>query len=303
MLVWAATPATATASQRLADWNHKKVKLAVNGKGEALVSYTNGAGARRYVLAWGAINAREPNPTIPQVQFTVDNSGGWKKYRRLVWKNFSNRCRRYDGPKLVYQIAACKAPDGSYWALQSWQRIQPLRGLPAFKPAHMKYELHLSHWSGPLAQFDVSPNWSFGGRWQGVFGRLRYKGVAVRGYKTPNAAEYDPYARFFYIDTFNSAAGRGWKRASAVVTRVPSGAFCLTFVPLPAPPGYPGPKGKIYPSAVGERHRVTVMGPGVTPDLQWEGPALGPYDSVQDAIFNRLWDEYLGNDKGCAPER
>jgi hypothetical protein len=296
-------PAAAYASQRLSDVNVKNATLAVNGRGEALVSYTMESGTRRHVLVWGALNAREPNPHIPQVRFELDNSGGWKKYRRLVWKTFKNQCRPYDGPKLDLLVAACKAPDGSYWALQSWQRIQPLRGLPAFKPSHMKYELHLSHWSGPLADLDVSPNWAFDGRWQGVFGRLRYHGVAVRGYKTPTQAAYDAYARFFYIDTLNSPAGPGWKRASAVLTRVPTGAFCLTFVPLPAPPGYPGPMGRIYPSAAGDRTRVTVLGPGVTPILRWEGAALGAYDRAHDAAYNRLWDHYLGSDRGCAPER
>ena len=302
-LAAAAHAGPAASSQRLGDVNVRNPTLKVNRKGEALITYTREDGAVRRVLAWGAVDALEPSPTIPQVQFEVDNSGGWKKYRRLVWKTFASACRPYDGPKLVLAVATCKAPDGSYWALQSWQRIQPLRGFPAFKPAHMKYELHLSHWRGALADFDVSPNWAFEGRWQGVFGRLSYKGVPVRGFKTPTSASYDLNARFFYIDTYNSVRGAGWKRESAVVTRVPSGAFCLTFVPLPAPPGYPGPPGKTYPSAVGERHRVTVMGPGVTPDLRWEGPALGPYDRDQDAVYNRLWDQYLGNDRGCAPER
>ena len=129
-------PGAADASQRLGDVNVKNAVLAVNGRDEALVSYTTEAGQRRHVLAWGALNAREPNPTIPQSQFQIDNSGGWLKYRRLVWKTFQNRCRPYDGPKLVYFIAGCKAPDGSYWALQSWQRIQPMRGFAAFRPAH-----------------------------------------------------------------------------------------------------------------------------------------------------------------------
>ena len=29
---------------------------------------------------------------------------------------------------------------------------------------------------------------------------------------------------------------------------------------------------------IGDAHRVTVMGPGVTPDVQWQGPGLHPFN-------------------------
>jgi hypothetical protein len=253
------------------------------------------------VLVWGALNAREPNPHIPQVRFEVDNSGGWKKYRRLVWKTFRNRCRPYDGPKLVYFIAGCKAPDGSYWALQSWQRIQPMRGFAAFRPAHMKYEIHLSHWTGSLGVLEVSPNFTYSGRWQGVFGRLLYENQPVYGFRTPSSTKADLHARYFYIDTYDSVWGPGWKRAAAKVTHSRNGAFCFSFVPDRPPPGYPSRD--VRPAGHGKRHRVTVMGPGVTPDLQWEGAGLGDYDADLDARFNRFFDSFMRGDKVCEPER
>src|SRR4051812_25817497 len=83
---------SASASQ-LVGANAKHVTLGVNGRGEALVSFTAGSGTRKHVLAWGGLNARLPNPVIPQVHFRVDNAGGWRKYRRLVWQTFVNRCR------------------------------------------------------------------------------------------------------------------------------------------------------------------------------------------------------------------
>jgi len=47
-----------------------------------------------------------------------------------------------------------------------------------------------------------------------------------------------------------------------------------------------------------------VMGPGVTPVLQWEGKGLGDYDARQDSVFNALFDKLVGpNDKVCVPER
>jgi hypothetical protein len=291
----------ASASERLADVNVHDPTLQVNRKGEALITYTREGGEVRHVLAWGAINARPPDPTIPQVQFKLDNSGGWRKYRRLVWKQFRDACTLYDGPDLVWAVATCKAPDGSYWALQSWQRIQPMRGFPAFRPAHMKYELHLSHWTGPLGELQVSPNWTYDGKWQGLFGRLLYRGLPVHGYTTPTSSHADFHARYFYIDTFDSVWGPGWKRAAAKVTHNPNGGFCYSFVPDRPPPGYPNRD--IRPAGNGLRHRVTVMGPGVTPVIQWEGAGLGRYDAARDADFNKLFDSMLAGDRVCAPER
>ncbi len=47
-----------------------------------------------------------------------------------------------------------------------------------------------------------------------------------------------------------------------------------------------------------------MIGPGVTPDAQWVGSGLGPYDPAQDEIYNRLFDQLVGpNDKVCANER
>ena len=111
----------------------------------------------------------------------------------------------------------------------------------------------------------------------------------------------DGYARFVYIDTFNSVYGGGWKRDGAKVTHVPGGGFCFSFVPQKPPPGYPSDR--VRGPAAGERHRVTVMGPGVTPVVQWEGPALGRFDPERDAEFNRLFNRMLGGDDACARER
>src|SRR3990170_1310277 len=90
------------ASEPLSDMNAKDVKLAVNRKGEALITYKRESGAVRRVLVWGAINALTPSPTIPQVRFKYDYAGGWGKYRKLYWRTFKNACRKYDGPSLPY---------------------------------------------------------------------------------------------------------------------------------------------------------------------------------------------------------
>ena len=68
------------------------------------------------------------------------------------------------------------------------------------------------------------------------------------------------------------------------------------------PPGYPdsAPRGP----AVGDLHRVTAMGPGVTPDVQWEGAPLGPYNLEQDTAYDTLFDSLVGtDDRVCTNER
>jgi hypothetical protein len=122
LLVALATPGAADPSQ-LIDRNATNVRLAVNVKGEALMTY-RAHGRWQHVLAWGAINARHPTPGKPQVRFRKDYSG-----RGRYWTAFQNQCRAYDGPRLAYMVAACAAPDGSYWALQAWQRSLPNLGM------------------------------------------------------------------------------------------------------------------------------------------------------------------------------
>jgi hypothetical protein len=291
----------ARASQRLSDVNVSDVTLQVDAKGEALVSYRTQAGALRHVLAWGAENAVPPDPNVPQQVFQLDYAGGWGKYRRSVAVGFRDACRPYSGPALVYLVTACDAPDGSYWAIQSWQRVLPLRGVAPFAPGQGDWELHLSHWAGDLATLQVSPHWTYGATLQGLFGRLLYDGKPVYGFHTPSDRKGDRNARYFYIDTFDSAYGPGWKRDGAKVTHRPNGGFCYSFAPLPAPPpGYPAvPK----VSGLGSRARVTVMGPGVTPDVQWEGPMLGRYDADEQKAFTALFDGWIGDDPACTPER
>jgi hypothetical protein len=291
----------AHASQTIGS-NAANVRLAVNANREALVTYTAADGRVRRVLAWGALDAVPPATDVSQERFRLDTSGGWGRYRSVgYWRRFRNVCGRYTGPPLVYGVASCTAPDGTHWALQSWQRIQPLRGVAAFRPEHMSFELHLSHWSTPLAVLEVSPNWTYGGTLQGLFGRLWYAGRPVHGFRTPSRSRVDLNARFVYIDTLDSAYGPGWKRGGAKVTHVGTGGFCYSFAPLAnAPAGYAAVP---TVSGVGQRHRVTAMGPGVTPDVVWEGPALSAYDPQADAAFDALFDAVLGADTACRTER
>ena len=292
----------AGASEQFGDLDVSFLSLRVNGRGEALVTYRTSRRAVRHVYVWGAVNATRTDPRKPQRRFRFDYSGGVLKDGRQTWREFDNQCRPYDGPRLAWLVNACKAPDGSYWALQRWQRLLPMRGIEPFRPEQAAFELHISHWRGELPVLEVSQNWTYGGRWQGLFGRLTYRGDPVFGYRTPSSTRSDPNARFFYVDTFNSVFGAGWKHDAGKVAHSRNGAFCYSFVPQLTPPGYP--TRVVRPPGNGERHRVTVMGPGVTPVIQWEGPALGRYDPTRDAQFNALFDRIVGpDDRVCVPER
>jgi hypothetical protein len=287
-------PSSAAASDIL-DLNAQNVRLQA-ASDRAVVRYTVDGHAKRVVLS-GAVDANAPSRTEPQVTFRRDYSP------RALQGRFPNECEPYDGPPLVDLVTACKVSDGSYWAIQAWQRLLPMRGVAAFLPNQDALEFHVSHWSGPTALLEVSPNWTYGGASQGLFGRLTYRGQPVFGYTTPSPTRRgDTYARYVYIDTRNSVYGPGWKHDAGKVLHVGNGAFCYSFVPQKPPAGYPDQT--VRGPAVGDRHRVTVMGPGVTPDVAWEGPSLGAYDSAQDAVFNRAFDRLVGSgDRVCARER
>ena len=146
--------------------------LSVDQQGRAHVSYRSG-GLERYVVAWGAINARAPSTAHPQV-----------KFRLRYGLRGKGVCLPYDGPPLAWLLKACKAPDGSYWALQEWARLSPTTA-----GRQGPTGLHLSHWRGPLAVLTIYQNWAER-RYRHLFGRLTYDGVGVYGSEPPDAAPH-----------------------------------------------------------------------------------------------------------------
>ena len=292
-----------TASQPLYDANVQFASLKVNGKGEALVTYRRNNGRLRHVLVWGALNAREPTEGVAQVRFKLDYAGGWGKYRKArYWKRFRNRCAAYDGPRLALLVAACKAPDGTYWAVQAWQRRLPNLGFDPWLSQQTNVELHVSHWSGELPELAAYAHWTYNDEWQGIFGRLTYLGKAVYGFgATTKGAPKDGYGRNVYVDTLNSVYGQGWKREAGILTHKGTGTFCHSFVPQHPFPGYPSQQ--LRPPAPGERYRVTVSGPGVMPVLQVEVPGLTAADRSHDNDLSTTFDRVMAGDHACAAER
>ena len=284
-VVIAAVVASSTAgASELIDRNASGVRLAVNAKGEALLSY-RAAGKLKHVLAGGAENAIAPTTARKQVEFKLDYAGGWGKYRREYWKTFGAKCGAYDGPTLQWLVSACKAPDGSYWAVQAWQRMLPNYGVAPNATSGV-WELRLSHWTGEIAQLSINTDWAWR-QWDHLYGTYTYNGSPVYGFKSESSGNpLDTFGRNVYLDTFDSAYGPGWKRENSFLTHSGTGAFCYSV----------NPHGS-RPSGKGMRYRATIIGPGVTPDVYWEGASPGAYDRSADLVANNAIVQ-LG-DKQC----
>lgn len=266
----------ANASQ-LIDRHATGVTLQVNAKGEAMITY-HAAGKLKHVLAWGAVNAKPPNQSSPQVKFKLDYSGGYGKYHRVTyWLVFKGSCLPYDGPALAWKVAACKAPDGSYWALQSWPRELPDYGLGPATTNQGAWELRLSHWTGALPVLDIHVDWAYR-KWDHIFGTYTYGGIGVYGFHSTSAGQpLDTYGRNIYVDTLDSAYGKGWKRDNSFLTHGPGGSFCYGFFAHGS-----------HPSGMGTKYRATAEGPGVAPDVMWQGAAPGPYNADADKALNDM---------------
>lgn len=278
-------PGAASASQ-LIDRNASRVHLLVARDGTALLAYRVG-GAQRRVAVWGAINSRHPNPSVPQVKFRLDYSG-------RTWGKRTGACRPYDGAGLAWFVTGCKAADGSYWAVQSWQRVLPDLGFTPWRTTQTAWELHISHWTGPTAVLSLYTDWVYNGRWEQLFGQLTYRGVPVHGFRsTHKGVPLDGYGRNLYLDTLNSVYGPGWRRENGFVTHNPNGNFCYGFYPFrTAYYDHPSRSPSTRGPGVGIRYRISVIGPGVTPDVSAEIDGLHPFDAKnpQDLAYEAQQD-------------
>jgi hypothetical protein len=308
-LILAATLAAPASASQLVNRDVRNIKLAVNNKGEALITYRTVRGRTQHVLAWGAVNARQPNRSLKQYRFKLDYAGGWGKYHKQYWKTFRSSCGAYDGPALAWQVTACKAPDGSYWALQKWQVQLPDLGFTPWSSGLRQWELHLSHWTTSLAQLEVWQDWVYSGRFHHMFGRYTYMGQPVHGFgSTTYGAPTDGYGRLLYLDTHNSAYGSGWRRENSFLSHNPTGVFCYGFFKHNAgaggyahPPGFSG----MRPQGNGDLYRITAPGPGVTPDVMWTAQGLHDFsarnenDVAYEQAMNGQLDSILAGDKLC----
>jgi hypothetical protein len=249
-------PAGAAASELIAR-KATQVKLQVSPNGaKALLSYRSN-GRQWYVLASGAINAKPPTPHGRQVAFKIKRST-----TRPPFKGSCPPARLK--VKLPYVLAACTAAK-SHWAAQEWRTSLPNFGAVP-RGINGQPRLHLAHWSGGVAALTLEAGWSHGGKWRNVHGGLTYRGRPVYGFGTTRlGVPTDSFGRLVYLDTLDSAYGRGWRRENSFVTRNPTGAYDYSLTPHRR-----GLTGE------GSQYRVTVIGPGVTPDVQAQVADPGP---------------------------
>jgi hypothetical protein len=288
VLIAALVLAPAAGAAEILARNAKGIRLATDDQGRAMVTYTTGS-KTWHAFVYGAINARQPSRTQKQVKFTIDYSGG-----RGEWKQFKNTCQRYDGPSLGWLVGACKASDGSYWALQTWKRMLPNVGYAPWLGYQNAYELHISHWSGEIAELEVYNDWIFGNRFHEIFGRASYRGEGIHGFgSTKKGVPTDTYGRLIFLDTFNSAYGPGWKRENSFLAHNPSGMFCYGFYPRSSYGSYPNPRNEKL-DGHSKKYRLTLSGPGVTPDILWVGDGLQEFDKQNPALVD--WESAM-NDK------
>jgi hypothetical protein len=277
--LWASS---SQAAQLITNRGAAQIRLQANSKGEALLTYRS-KGKLHRVLVWGALNAVHPARRARQQAFKLDYSGGWSTHHTRYWASFPARCDGYDGPALPNVVAACKAPDGSYWVAQSWQQLLPDLGYQPWLPVQKAKWLFLSHWTGLVAQIEAGMDWIYRGRWQQIFARVTYRGRPVHGFGSSRyGVPTDAFGRIVYVDTHNSTYGAGWRREHSGVTHNPTGLFCHGLSPQdPKIGGYRHPPGQTAPRGpgTGDKYRLTVDGPGVTPIVGKVIAGLHAYDA------------------------
>ncbi len=279
----------------------KDVRLKITGGGKALVKYKRN-GKRNYILAWGAINARAhpkcgrlqgPLCGPPQVNMKHRRVfPGGRKGRTII--NGPNHCKRYDGPKLAFVVAACKAPDGTYWVLQAWVRL----GRVCTRANAGPKELRISHFSGPVAKLHLFLDWHTPHphvpnpvHFDHLFGWYDYKHQPVFGLRwDAQGVPLDGYGRVIYMHSRNARCGKGWRHNESGLSKPIHGQTCHTY----------GPAGSRRWLSTGDMYKATAMGPGVTPDVTWGPvPALTVFDPIWELTANELQEKLARGSKFC----
>jgi hypothetical protein len=287
LLSW---PAATASGSTLFARNATNVKLAVSANGQkALLTYKVD-GVTKRMLVSGAVNSLAPSATAPQVKFDQRRLSARPKDRK-IWKHFKNKCTSYDGPALAFLVVACKAPDGSYWAVQAWKYWQPFFGYQPWLAYQDDVATHISHWTGPLAELEAWTDWidvAHGSTSpHELIARLTYNGQPVFGYQAGNGGQpQDGYGRVVYVEALDSLLGPGWWRLTGILTRNPSGMLCHAMVPVPTYPNYPNPH--VVDAGNGTSYRLYVEGPGVTPAVMTQVDDPGNYDASNPAKVQRL---------------
>jgi hypothetical protein len=175
-------------------------------------------------------------------------------------------------------------PDGSHWVLQEW-----MREVPNYGGTVGPRDLRISHFTGEPAYLWIATDWSWGGRYDHMYGQYIYQGkpVVAVNYRSDGYV-LDQLGRNIAVDSWNSDYGAGWRRVNAFLSHQPSGQFCFGFSPKNQGDPRTGRSSE-------EWYRATVAGPGVSPDIMtyFRGQTAA-YDANVDAQHNH-WQGVLSN--------
>lgn len=192
------------------------------------------------MVASGAINARPPSESVPQV-----------KFKRQYGATLRGTCGKTK-LSLTLLEKICRASDGSYWALQRWQRL-----VPNYGGTTADEEIEISHWSGELPKFE-DVHWTTKYDLPVLCGRFTYRAQGVYGFKSSSTGvPLDTYGRLIYVDAYNSDYGAGWRRVNSFLTHAPDGHWCYLFANHKSGSG----RGAM-------QYAITANGPGVTPVIR-----------------------------------
>ena len=124
---------------------------------------------------------------------------------------------------------------------------------------------------------NVQLNWAYR-KFHHVFGSFTYLGKPVHGFKSTAAGvPLDTFGRNLYLDTYDSAYGKGWLRENSFLMHKGTGKFCYGFYSHGS-----------RPEGHGTQYRATIIGPGVLPDIYWEaGAARRVRQGVRPAAARR----------------
>ncbi len=271
--------------------NPQHPTLKVDATGHALISFSVG-GQQQHVLVWGAENALPPTRGRTQTAFKVDFSGGFALHESNYYKTIKNVCKPYTGPPLAWYVpgSGCTAPDGSFWALQVWQRMLPDLGFKPWKPEQAVYEA-ASRLRGPTAAQPRSKSGGAGAQGRSLFTSCsansptagsRFSVSAPRASGSPptpggGTCTWTPSTRP------TGRAGAARTRSSASNRTAPS-ATCVLAPPAASLSGVPGLAAPPRPREQVPDHRARA---GRHAGRNVRGPMSGNWDPNDAAGYSR----------------
>ena len=215
----------------------------------------------------GARKRAQPT-SAPQVAFRIDRSGGWGSDGRPVWKTFGTNVRPVPraGDSLRL-LVGCTAPTGRTGRCSAGSGTRRVRRRP-WKPGHGAGAPALALDGARRRRSRSGSTGATRAASTTSSGATRTAGTPCTGSRPTRPATRSTRTGACSTSTPSTRpTGPGWRRENGFVSKRPDGTFCYGFVPHRPCRGGPPDRGR-------KRYRLATSGPGVTPDVAWEGPAL-----------------------------